>query len=71
MVGEIGSGGGRIAKRVCASVEKLVCFDICEEMLEAAKRNMGESGNVEFQLLKVRLEGGCRIEKWVGAKIGV
>jgi len=50
---EIGSGGGRIAANVAKHVRELVCFDISDGMLKAAKTYLESCGaaNVVFQLV--------------------
>lgn len=37
IIGEIGSGGGRVSSRLATKAGKLVCFDISTKMLEVAK----------------------------------
>lgn len=51
VVGEIGSGGGRVASRVAGRVSRLVCFDISDRMLAAAKSALATHTNCSFQLL--------------------
>jgi len=52
VVGEIGSGGGRIAIRVSPLVKQLHCFDIAEEMLKKANSSLSPScPNTYFHLL--------------------
>jgi SAM-dependent methyltransferase len=48
---EIGSGGGRVAARVCTHVQSLHCFDISENMLKCAQQALSEHTNVLFSLL--------------------
>lgn len=52
VVGEIGSGGGRIALRVAPRVGQFYCFDISSEMLKKAKAALGASANATYVLLK-------------------
>jgi len=52
VVGEIGSGGGRIALRVAPKVGQFYCFDISSEMLKKAKAALGGSANATYVLLK-------------------
>ena len=48
--GEVGSGGGRIASKVAPKVRKLICFDLSEKMLQAAKEKLSGYPNVDFIL---------------------
>jgi 2-polyprenyl-3-methyl-5-hydroxy-6-metoxy-1,4-benzoquinol methylase len=48
---EIGSGGGRVAARVCTHVQSLHCFDISENMLNCAKQALSDHSNLLFSLL--------------------
>ena len=50
IVAEIGCGGGRIAAQVAPGVKKLFCFDISEEMLEYAQKNLNKFSNISYQL---------------------
>jgi SAM-dependent methyltransferase len=52
VVGEIGSGGGRIAAQVAGEVAELHCFDISSRMLERAKTTLWAKSNVSFTLLE-------------------
>lgn len=52
VVGEIGSGGGRIALRVAPKVGQFYCFDISSEMLKKAKAALGANTNATYVLLK-------------------
>lgn len=45
---EIGSGMGLTSKHVAGKVKRLVCCDISESFLEAAKRECAELPNIEF-----------------------
>jgi SAM-dependent methyltransferase len=51
VVGEIGSGGGRIAAHVAGEVAELHCFDISSRMLERAKTTLWAKSNVTYTLL--------------------
>lgn len=51
IAGEIGCGGGRIARRVAPMVKKLHCFDISEQMLNRARAALAGTANVQFVLL--------------------
>jgi SAM-dependent methyltransferase len=51
VVGEIGSGGGRVAARVAPNTKRFYCFDISEGMLEQARRTLAHCDNVEYVLL--------------------
>jgi SAM-dependent methyltransferase len=51
VVGEIGSGGGRVAARVAPKVAKLYCFDISRGMLDQARRTLAAHANVRYVLL--------------------
>ena len=51
IAGELGCGGGRIAKRVAPRVKQLHCFDISEQMLNRARRALAGATNVQFVLL--------------------
>lgn len=48
---EIGSGGGRVASRVCEWVKELTCFDISSGMLARCRKALRGYGNVKFSLL--------------------
>jgi SAM-dependent methyltransferase len=50
IVGEIGSGGGRVAARVAPNVKRLYCFDISKGMLELARQALADCPNVEYVL---------------------
>ena len=50
-VAEIGSGGGRVASRVAGRVQRLVCFDISDRMLAAARTALAAHTNCAFRLL--------------------
>lgn len=51
VVGEIGSGGGRVAARVAPKSGRLYCFDISQGMLQQARRALSHQTNVEYVLL--------------------
>jgi SAM-dependent methyltransferase len=51
IVGEIGSGGGRVAARVAPGSKRLYCFDVSEGMLEQARQTLSQHSNVEYVLL--------------------
>ena len=51
VVAEIGSGGGRVASRVAGRVKQLVCFDISDRMLAAARTALAPQPNCSFHLL--------------------
>lgn len=51
-VGEIGSGGGRIATQVAPKVKKLICFDISSVMLQQARSALQPYKNVDYILLR-------------------
>ena len=51
VVAEIGSGGGRVASRVAGRVQQLVCFDISDRMLAAARTSLAAHSNCRFHLL--------------------
>jgi 2-polyprenyl-3-methyl-5-hydroxy-6-metoxy-1,4-benzoquinol methylase len=51
VVGELGSGGGRLAVRVGPRVKELHCLDISEEMLRRAGAAMRDQPNVRFHLM--------------------
>jgi predicted O-methyltransferase YrrM len=44
-VAEVGSGGGRVGALVAPKVQRLVCFDISEEMLKMARRSLEDLGS--------------------------
>ena len=50
-VGEIGSGGGRVAAQVCPHVASLHCFDVSSAMLEKARVALAPHEDVAFTLL--------------------
>lgn len=52
IVGEIGSGGGRVAAKVVDRVRELYCFDISEEMLAMARAALASRPNARFVLLR-------------------
>jgi SAM-dependent methyltransferase len=52
VVGEIGSGGGRIASRVAPKVRHFYCFDISSEMLKKARAALNGNTNASYVLLK-------------------
>ena len=41
---EVGSGGGRVGALVAPKVQRLLCFDISEEMLKMARRSLEDLG---------------------------
>jgi len=43
-VAEVGSGGGRVGALVAPKVQRLLCFDISEEMLKMARRSLEDLG---------------------------
>jgi SAM-dependent methyltransferase len=51
IVGEIGSGGGRIASRVVHRCGQLYCFDISKEMLAKVELALSDCKNVQYVLL--------------------
>jgi SAM-dependent methyltransferase len=51
VVGEIGSGGGRVAARVAPKSGRFYCFDISQGMLQQAQRTLTDHANVEYVLL--------------------
>jgi SAM-dependent methyltransferase len=51
IVGEIGSGGGRVAARVAPNSKRFYCFDISEGMLELARQALADCPNVDYVLL--------------------
>jgi SAM-dependent methyltransferase len=51
VVGEVGCGGGRIARLVAPLVATLWCFDISPAMLERASKVLSNRPNVRFGLL--------------------
>jgi len=52
VVGEIGSGGGRIASKVADRAKEFYCFDISKEMLKRAKTALSIHNNVSYVLLE-------------------
>lgn len=50
-VGEIGSGGGRVAHQVYPRVKSLMCFDISQSMLDQARSYLDKAPNVTFHHL--------------------
>jgi len=52
IVGEIGSGGGRVAARVAPNSKRFYCFDISDAMLELAREALADCPNVEYVLLR-------------------
>lgn len=52
VVGEIGVGGGRMARRVAPRVRTMVCMDISSGMLRKAREAMAEADNTRFIRLK-------------------
>jgi SAM-dependent methyltransferase len=48
VVGELGSGGGRIAARVAPQVAELHCLDISQEMLQRARATLRDQPHVRF-----------------------
>jgi SAM-dependent methyltransferase len=61
IVGEIGTGGGRVAARVAPHSERFYCFDISDAMLAQARQTLAGCANVEYVLL----EG-----PWLPARLG-
>jgi SAM-dependent methyltransferase len=51
VVGEIGTGGGRIASKVAGKTKEFYCFDISSEMLRKAKNSLQNFNNVSYELL--------------------
>jgi SAM-dependent methyltransferase len=51
VVGEIGSGGGRVASRLAPKVAELYCFDISRRMLDHARQTLVAHENVKYILL--------------------
>lgn len=54
VVGEIGVGGGRIARRVAPRVRTMVCMDISPGMLGKARKALADADNARFIRLKTR-----------------
>jgi SAM-dependent methyltransferase len=52
VVGEIGSGGGRVAFLVAPKVAEFYCFDISAGMLDQARQTLAEHTNVRYVLLE-------------------
>ncbi|KAF0694519.1 Aste57867_14601 [Aphanomyces stellatus] len=52
-VGEIGSGGGRVARLVAShpAVSRYVCMDISSEMLEHARKTLASVPHIDYCLL--------------------
>ena len=61
VIAEIGSGGGRVASKVCGRARLLHCFDVSSGMLGHCREKLAGSGNVEFHLL-----GGTTFDKFHG-----
>jgi SAM-dependent methyltransferase len=51
IVGEIGTGGGRVAALVAPNSKRFHCFDISEGMLELARQALADCPNVDYVLL--------------------
>lgn len=52
IVGELGVGGGRVARRVAGLVRELYCFDVSPQMLRRARETLSGHDNVEYVLLR-------------------
>ena len=52
IVGEIGTGGARIASKVVDRTKEFYCFDISSELLKAAKSVLANYSHVKYILLK-------------------
>ncbi|HEU5118411.1 MAG TPA: class I SAM-dependent methyltransferase, partial [Isosphaeraceae bacterium] len=58
VVGEIGTGGGRVAALVAPKVGRFHAFDISARMLDRARHTLSSRTNCEFHLLEApRLDG--------------
>jgi SAM-dependent methyltransferase len=58
VVGEIGCGGGRVARQVAEHVKRLYCFDVSERMLDQARKAV-PADRARFVLLEeARLPAG-------------
>ncbi|ETW02940.1 hypothetical protein H310_05386 [Aphanomyces invadans] len=55
-VGEIGSGGGRVSRRIAAhkSVQKFTCLDISTEMLQRAQKTLAHAGLLTEKVVDFR-----------------
>lgn len=53
IVGEIGSGGGRVSVQVAPKVKELHCFDLSSEMLKRAGKALIAYPHVHFHLLTI------------------
>lgn len=51
VVAEIGSGGGRISAKIAPKISQLTCFDISEDMLTNARKNLTNFSNIEYLLI--------------------
>jgi SAM-dependent methyltransferase len=51
IVGEIGSGGGRVAVRIAPRSKRFYCLDISKGMLELARLALADCPNVDYVLL--------------------
>ncbi len=51
VVGEIGTGGGRVASAVAVKVKEFTCFDISSEMLKKVQETLKNQSNVQYVLL--------------------
>jgi SAM-dependent methyltransferase len=51
IVGEIGTGGGRIASQVAPRVKRFYCFDISKEMLRRVQKTLEGQEHVRYELL--------------------
>lgn len=52
VVGEIGTGGGRIASKVAARTKEFYCFDISTEMLKKVKESLRDQSHIQYVVLK-------------------
>lgn len=64
VVGEIGSGGGRVSALVAGQVGELHCFDISSEMLKRAQAALAGFSNVHFRHLREPRLGAAAREKF-------
>lgn len=54
VAGEIGTGGGRIARMVAPGVKQFHAFDISPKMIELVRRELADVADVRFHLLEGR-----------------
>jgi len=52
VIGEIGSGGGRVASRLVDKCKEFYCFDISREMLKKVSEALSNQKNINYVLLE-------------------